>query len=335
MDSIAATISASTDDFSGYIIILLFFFVLFFIVFLLFSPVILFAARVRRKATQIANERAGTIISQFEPPQGMTAAEVGLLYDMEVDTKEVIASVLELEHMGALRITGMNSVKILDTSKLALAKEHQKIAVEFFTKSNKNQPDVIQDTNQISAFVNGKEYSFTIPVSHNLTSFTAAVRHELSQKGFVVDDFRRQRRKRIARTVFIISLLPMIFAFLPTNWNGVEYGPLSLYSIFTGLIVTFGLGFLLFPVYLLIAYIVVKFWIKHAGKYWLYTKKIRQIWPEIEGFRIFLETVDLDNIQFEAQGDDAFMTKSAPYAIVFGYDTKWENLIKRRSSSSS
>jgi hypothetical protein len=55
----------------------------------------------------------GTVVTQYEPPAGMTPAEVGTVVDMSVDDRDIAATLVDLAVRGHIRIHETESAKIL------------------------------------------------------------------------------------------------------------------------------------------------------------------------------------------------------------------------------
>ncbi len=89
-------------------------------------------------------------------------------------------------------------------------------------------------------------------------------------------------------------------------------------------------GIVLFPFYLLTGYAISALWAKLAGRSWLSNRRVRSTWPQLEGYRLYLEKVELNRLQYESK--DPFndpITKALPYAIVYSLGTKWQARFKQ------
>jgi hypothetical protein len=67
---------------------------------------------------------------------------------------------------------------------------------------------------------------------------------------------------------------------------------------------------------------------KIAGEPWLGTKKLKQVWSEIEGYRHFIEVVEADKLEFDSENTKGIVkNKTLPYAIALGFNTGWTKKI--------
>jgi hypothetical protein len=55
------------------------------------------------------------------------------------------------------------------------------------------------------------------------------------------------------------------------------------------------------------------------------TKKFKQIWPEIEGYRDYIRQVEVDELKFESEElKTSSKNKALPYAIALELNTEWQ-----------
>ena len=124
----------------------------------------------------------------------------------------------------------------------------------------------------------------------------------------------------------------MYFYSQPVIFNEIKYGPWSSQSLETGLFLMLGFGFFLWPVIWGFGIFVVYLWGKIAGSHWLNTSDVRKVWPELEGYRLFLKQVEIDNAEFATKTNDieAAVDASLPYTIVFSFNSNWQNVFTTR-----
>jgi hypothetical protein len=253
---------------------------------------------------------------------------------MQCGKNEIVATLFSLEQRKIITINSDNSVQIIDKNIYDGLPEYEKIAIRFAgTDSELNEPTKFPIT-IISANNTEKTITINLPTKNSLNAFTNAVRQTLKNKNIPTRSFWVTVWIRALIIALIISLLPLLSAGISGNMNGEYYGSWSLGSfVFAGFLTLF-FGIILFPVYLAIGLSVVLVWSKLAGRYWLANKQTRKIWPEIEGFKKYIELVDIDNIQFESVDKENYRFRDTlPYAIVFGLDTKWQQIISKRRNT--
>lgn len=322
----AISTSGSYEGAAAVGMMLLFTTIFFGLVILVLSPALILAALIRRRAEHVLNERQTSIITQFDPPRDLSPAEVGLLYDMKCDEKELMATLFHLEQRGIIAITSSDSVKIVNDDAYANLAKYEKLAI----KAAKGETETLRLPKESHInYVNPNTGQLELSVPNFLSrkgrlAFTLAVQESIEQKGIRMNNYQSAFTLRVLVLWFLIGLWPLVFAATPGTSDGVTHSAWSIESLVVSFFAIIFMGMFLFPAYIIAACLVVWIWTKVAGRYWLNTKQARAIWPELEGYRRYLKQVDLGHIQFESTSGIDPVTKTLPYAIVFGLDTKWQ-----------
>jgi len=258
---------------------------------------------------------------------------MGLLYDMHAGKNEYIATLFHLEQRHIISIKSEKLVEITNQEAYKKLPEYEKIAIRIANGETNglDAPRFIPVTITIEETV--QTINFPMPQSKSLSAFSNSVQASLKDKGIKMKNFKSEFALRVVIITFLVSLLPMLGAATPITYNGVEYGGWSLPAITASLSWVLFFDIILFPVYVGASILLVFIWTKIAGRYWLNSKQARAFWPEIEGYRLYLKQVDLDNIQFESTTAHINpVTNTLPYAMVFGFDTKWQTRLSTRIS---
>ncbi len=297
-----------------------------------FLLVMIIAAIVRRIHEHRLKRYADTIITQYDPPHDLRPAEVGYLYDMKCDDKEIRATLFDLDIRGVISIVDKNTVLIIDQAMFDQLKEFEKIAVKIY--SGKAGIYIQPSEKKLSDYISpqGQVIQIQVPSVENNTrlGFSMAVRASLKDRGYPI--------KSYVLSILLRSFIPALFASL---WL---FGIVGLINIQNGsvtvsveilpavLMATFFFLLVFYPVYYGIGLCFTLLWSKIAGRYWLYSKKTRSVWRELEGYKLFLKKVDLTRIQFESATAHVIdpTIKTLPYAIVFGLDTDWQKRLPAR-----
>lgn len=266
-------------------------------------PGLIISALVRRRVEAILRQHAGTVIVEYDPPHGLSPAEIGLLYDTTCDDKEIRATLFELARKHTIEMTSENSVTIIDQAALDQLPEYARIAVDIHT---------------------GKRSSQT------KGAFTRAVRESLQTKGIAVRSYYRGFWLRVLLVMTILLLLLWLgTAATGIDSNGTHYAAWTLEAIGIGALWALSIGFFAFPVLLLASFFGILIFVKIAGRAWINTRQVRAIWPELEGYRRFLVETDLSRIQFESEDRSHNpVTDTLPYAMVFNLETKWRDRLR-------
>lgn len=325
---------AETVSYSGhfegtaaYVILLIIAAVLCLLFSLLILPALLLAAIARRRAERIRNERVTTIITQYEPPCGLSPAEVGLLYDMRCQRTEVMATLFDLEQRGIVKLIDSSTVEIINQAAYDSLAEYEKIAIRIAKgeTSALDTPRTFPFT--LTDATSGTTYRFDLPLPQrqSLRAFSQAVQQSIIAKGIPMRNFMLAFLKRAIIVTLVIGLLPLLTVAMSGESNGVSYNAWSGQAFVGAFTLTIAMGLLLGPAYLASSLFFTWLWTKIAGRYWINTRAARALWPELEGYRLYLKQVDLDNIQFESTDRSGTpVTKTLPYAMVFGLDTRWQ-----------
>ncbi|CAN5337258.1 hypothetical protein BH09PAT4_BH09PAT4_07370 [soil metagenome] len=298
------------------------------LIFVAVSPGLILSAALRKKAEQFYQAREHTVIAQYDPPFGLSPAQLGLLYDMKCEDKEIRATLFVLQKRGVISIDSMEAVTVLDQNAFQNLEDYEKIAIRMFDKNTagfdaaRSMPITMLDND-------GSAQTVTIPLprARSRYEFTEAVQKSLRAKGYHMKNYTFSFTLRVLAVAFLVSLWPMASAAIPLDSNGITYPGWSIQSFGSATLFTMVIGIIAFPLYLLFGYLFMRLYVRIAGRAWLNTKQIRQLWPELEGYRLFLQQVELDNIQFESTQHGP-VSSALPYAMVFNLDTKWQQRLK-------
>lgn len=304
--------------------------VLFVLLAIVMLPALIIAAVARRHAERIRNNRVSTIVVQYDPPHGFSPAQIGLLYDMRCGQLELLATLFDLEQRGIVKLIDNNTVEIIDQAAYDSLAEYEKIAIRLAKgeTSSLEAPRIIP-FNVTDA--NGATYKYNLPLPHpkSLRAFSKAVQRSIVDRGIPMRSFALSFIKRSLIVAIIIGLLPVLMVALPGNYNGETYNAWSVTAFNTSVGTAFVMAMVFWPIYLGLAMFLTWMWTKIAGRYWINTPQARALWPELEGYRLYLNQVDLDNIQFEsADHSSTPTTKTLPYAMAFGLDTRWKTRLR-------
>jgi hypothetical protein len=328
------TFSGTYEGFAALIVIGIVLFVIALIAFILIFPIFFVSARLRRKAEDFKNQRLGAVIAQYEPPRNFTPAEIGLLYDMHCGKKELIATLYHLEIRGIIKINTLRKADVLDESAYKLLSEYEKIAIRSVNQEiASNDPPKQMTVSFIDNNETIQNKSFNLPAAKSIREFNQAVRLSLNNKNIPIKSFWLSLFLRAIVIAIIISIIPVFFfASIDVQYNNEYFSAWSLMAFIVAFISTAMFSIFVWPFYLLVGLGIMYFWSLIAGRYWVNTKKARAVWPELEGYKKFIDVVDIDNIQFESKDSQGhYLIETLPYAIVFNLDTKLKELLAKRA----
>jgi hypothetical protein len=238
------------------------------------------------------------IIAEYDPPANLSPAEIGYLFDSRLDNTEVNATLVSLEQRGLVSF----SFSTLDGLHIEKNITHMPTNLK---------PHELFLLDSLKAKSNLSLYSSKI-----MTGFTESVNKALLTQGYVKPSRANYgyfgQRTLIAYVLFTV---PLFFWFI--------YGAKDIVgAVIFGFILIFLVGF---PVFMILAPLAGFIYGKIVGTPGLWTDKVKSIWNEIEGYRDFVEQVELDQLQYESEDlKIRSKNKALPYAIALGLNTEWE-----------
>jgi hypothetical protein len=249
------------------------------------------------------------------------------MYDMKCDDKEIRATLFLLQQRKVITLDSMSKVSIINPEAYNRLEEYEKVAIRMFDKKAMALEPTRTVPITIASENNTQTFNVPMLAAKSKYHFTAAVQQSLAAKGYKTKSYTGTFIARVLIASALFGLWPMVSVAIPLDSNGVTYPAWSIQSLSSAVLFTVLIGIIAFPLYLLFGYLFMRLYVRIAGRAWLNTKQIRQLWPELEGYRLFLDQVDLDNIQFESEQGNP-VTATMPYAMVFNLDTKWQQRLK-------
>lgn len=257
-----------------------------------------------------------TIIAEYEPPQNLTPAQIAYLYDQSFGDEEILATIFDLEQRGYVRLHTTRDprdfvVTVQHTNGRHLESyEHELLLHIKHMRGIAKWSHISQE------------------MRHFSTSFEKQLEESLRAKGLLLlqDDLALKHRAAwfgagVCNAIVII--LPGAIthdAFLPNDPLG--YASLDRSLSFVPL-------FLLWAIATTIAGFSIRYamdWHNRALHMKRGTGLLRFVWPQIEGYRLFVEQVELDAIQYANQHEaQTTKHKTLPYAIALNLSTNWHN----------
>lgn len=288
------------------------------IVILLYGPIILVTILVSRalRRIQLAKQiRRKVIVAEYQPPLGLSPAELGYLYDTKVRNQELVATLLDLQQREVISIRQKNDYP--------------------FATPNKNSDTKLKPHEQylVNALGKGSTLHRVFFLRHR-TFFEATLYEQLVTAGYLESSLFSGAKNWILWLnllgVFIFpGSLCIAALFKP------DLGILGLLStFFGGVFIMLVFGLLGAPIYTIFSGITLAIYTRIAGKSWLRTRKLKDEWRAIEGYRQYVHMVELDNLQFESSTLKGMSKNSTlPYAIALGFSVSWKGQFDKPEST--
>ena len=232
---------------------------------------------------------------EFYPPDDMSSAELGYLYDAKLQDKDMVSMVMWFASKGYLRIL------VSERDEKSRGKKGKyKITLQKLADLPEDAPQ-FQKTLFKGLFPKTKEKAVLDQLPSSFGGRLESSRQELIEqmKPLMTDPKSEDSRRTgclIGIGIFFLVLLSF-FLFLVTD---------DLYSSLLGELV-------LSTLFILIC---VKFMLRPSDYRWAMQGRIK-------GFREFIKKAELDRIEKLVEEDPEYFYKILPYAYVFGLTDKW------------
>ncbi len=232
----------------------------------------------------------GSIVVQYEPPAGLTPAEVGTLIDERVDKRDLSATIIDLAVRGFLTIEQIKSPWKLFGDEYIFHKlptktrkrPHEKLLLRAIFESG----DTAR-TDEMTGF------------HANLEAIKQKLYDNLNRQGYFDGNPNKVRGRFFKR-----ALVAVIGAFILAGIvQYLIYGRLFLVPLLTALVLS---------------------WITVGVASWVMprkTSKGRRVWEQIYGLEEYIRRAEVDAI--EAADKQGVFERLLPYAMVFGLTERW------------
>jgi len=250
----------------------------------------------------------------YESPSKLSPAEIGYLYDTKISKNELVGTLFNLEDRKIISISSSGKLKqINDSIRLSEFEEYICSLVRrgTLTSINEKLDSTIYQT-------------FSSMVRESLVSSEYMQDNLLS--GFISSSLK------IALRIYIVSVVTFIaywfitaYYFHALDFALGEYGKISILVILMFIIISATY----FILYIIAGAILTLIFVKINGTIWIGTKKLKKIWNDIEGYKIYIRQAQLDRLKFENNEiKKASNEKDFAYAVALGMNINWKNRFK-------
>lgn len=301
---------------------IVFVFVAILLILIIAGPIGWILGRIRRllwiKTARYKHQKDSLVVAQYAPPNDLSAAEIAYLYDRTFGEQELLASLFSLEQHGKLRLEKVKSTDTANFKVVPLSKGTEKDLSSF------NQELILS----IRAMQHQDWLS--IKKDNNLweNGFERYLERDLQAKDLILlpDDLHRQK----IITLFIGVLLAFLATFgsFWVNGESLDIRSENQFEVLGGQIYTFVL-LVLMAIETALLYAALRFataMFCRGSNTVQGTALLSKLWPEIEGYRQYVQQVELDNVVFDNENSQQSTIQTVlPYAIALNLTTRWEN----------
>jgi hypothetical protein len=313
--------SANTSFFPVLLVILV---VLYILIYLPIKFAVNVVAFSKAKADRVHKLHSNVVVAEYEPPEKLSPAELGYLFDNKLNIEEVFATIISLEQQGLITTIEKDGKLILNhvepvTNSMS---EFEKSIINQFKNNGNIKPG---DINIGPLKIEGSPIALRSIKDNEVIDFKLLKNLVWRTENVLRDDLRKKgylKSKKEQMRSLLIRLIPFMFGLLCLTIY--IFHPKSIGEAFE---LTFFFSFFA-PFYFVVAAFLLNSYQKIAGDPWSGTQKLKDLWPEIEGYRQYIKAVEEDRLKFESENTKGIVKDNIlPYAIALGFDTGWKNKI--------
>ena len=239
----------------------------------------------------------GSIAPRYEPPEGLTPAEVGTLLDLRVDMRDITATLVDLAVRGYLRVEENEKAQlfgILTTRDYTFVRLMPASACLDLKEHERDLLNALFSEGGSSVQLSDLENRFYKQLPGVKDSLSAA----LVRDGYYVHN------PNVVRALFVGGGLAVgVLVVMLGGWMSARYGTAPLTAVIAGVLT----GIV----------IAVVGWFMPAR-----TVRGTQTLREIRGFAEFVERVEVDRMERLVDRPELF-EKYLPFAMAFGLEKRW------------
>ncbi len=256
----------------------------------LFFPIVIFVLMYRLWSKKGRDPKGrGTIIAQYESPDGLAPAGIGTMIDGSADNKDVSSTIIDLAVRGFLKIKRTEEKGFLGTTS----------AEYTFTKLKDEEPERDFEKEVLKGIFGSEKEKKLSDLKNKFYKTLQAVKSQLyenvTQKGYYAKNPRAVFGMWITIAIVGGGILMGLFGAIQGGWG-----------VFSGIVS--GIIMLIFG-YLMPAV----------------TKKGAELKENILGFKDFLSVTETDRLKFHnaPEKNPEMFEKFLPYAMVLGVENEW------------
>lgn len=266
------------------------------------------------------------ITAQYESPLDLTPAELGYLFDGRLRDREVGATIIHLLQRGLL-----HTKKTEDGNRIFSGPridDH----LRSYEKKLIEESDVeegIKGEDLLSRFIGIHTQDFNIPVATKTHVFTLLVHDDLQKKSYVKNRsllaFLWGSWRISAFLCFVILYVPLVLLW---GYQTLQSGTVDLVQLGMVLVLATIISSVFFLPFLIVGMILNYYRGSIVGREWMITPKLERLWPQIVGYRQYVQLVEADRLDFDNERLKKISRNDAlSYAIALGFVKNWRKML--------
>jgi hypothetical protein len=266
------------------------------------------------------------ITAEYEPPLDLNPAEIGYLFDGKLREREVAGTIIHLIQRGLLH------VKKTEKGKRIFAGPRVDDNLKTYETKLIEEADVdggVESKQLLRRFTYIKTEQVGMVAASKSFLFTQLVHSDLQRRQYVKNN---STKAFFSVTLKIALALQIILVILPA------IGLWILITLHEGTANIESLGLFLlisvtFCIVSIIPFMVVSMILnilrgRIIGREWIVTKKLERMWPQIVGYRQYVQLVESEKLEFQtSQIKKVSKNETLPYAVALGFVKNWRDLL--------
>ncbi len=266
------------------------------------------------------------ITAEYVPPLELRPAEIGYLFDGKLREREVAGTIIDLIQRGFLhmRKTGQGK-RIFSGPRIdPELKSYEKKLIE-----EADVPEGIEALHLLKRFTSLKTKELGMVAASKSFVFTQLVHSDLQRKQFV----KNGAVKAFLFGSFRMTLLlqaALIYVPLLGVWTiSVFLNGSSDFKVLGLVLLTAITACFVFIVpFICAAMLLHTLRGRIIGRDWIITDKLERLWPQIVGYRQYVQLVENDKLEFQTDElKKISKNDTLPYAVALGFVKNWRDLL--------
>lgn len=266
------------------------------------------------------------ITAQYESPLDLNPAELGYLFDGKLRDREVGATIIHLLQRGLLHI------KKTDNGNRIFSGPRIDDNLRSYEKKLIEEADIeggISGEDLLKRFIGIHTQDFNIPVATKTQVFTLLVHDDLQKKSYVKNRsllaFLWGSWRISVFLCFVILYFPLALLW---GYQTLQSGTVDLLQLVMVLALATIISSVFFIPFLIVGMILNYYRGSIVGREWMITPKLERLWPQIVGYRQYVQLVEADRLEFDNDRLKKLSKNSAlSYAVALGFVKNWRKML--------
>ncbi|MDB5182375.1 MAG: Protein of unknown function rane [Candidatus Saccharibacteria bacterium] len=246
-----------------------------------------------------------TTFANYNPPLGLTPAELGYVFSGKMGKKEILSGIVSLGQKGLLAITPVKNNKDILHENSIVKLTGKQAPLDAYEKALLRVVEHIAADN-----VTIKMVYLNTSGGNNRNLLKSILEDSLKQKGLIFGLYKKESiRPLMVKTLILTLLIVAIFAVGLASQNAPGQKAIDIILLSVAVV----------PPAFLLAFMSLASFYRMRGILPNGTKKLKHAWLDILGFKDYLKVVEAPRLKYELSDDDLVLppNPSLPYFYAF------------------